>query len=99
MLNAIGAIPTTTPASGKSTASLAAQLSRCETQLSDWVNCPSGRTPAGKAKIAEITGKISDIQQRLKAQDGDGSAGATTGAASMPRSPTTSSGTRIDVYA
>ncbi|MEP6766756.1 MAG: hypothetical protein ABJB66_20745 [Gemmatimonadaceae bacterium] len=37
------------------------ELAKLKSQLSDWVNCPSGKTSAGKAKIAELSGKIAAI--------------------------------------
>lgn len=44
---------------------LQGQLSRCETQLSDWVNCASAKTPEGKAKIEEVSNQIALIKQRI----------------------------------
>jgi len=54
---------------GTSTAALEAQLDKCKIQLADWVSCPSHATVEGKAKITEISNKISAIEQRLKAAD------------------------------
>ena len=42
------------------------ELAKLESQLSDWVNCPSGKTPAGKAHIAQITGQIDAIKVQAK---------------------------------
>ncbi|MBI5922371.1 MAG: hypothetical protein HY847_12090 [Betaproteobacteria bacterium] len=52
---------------GQSTAGLEAQLARYQIQLADWVSCPSCKTPEGKAKIQELSNKVSDTQQRIKA--------------------------------
>ena len=65
----LGAIGTSTLASatgvGKSAAGLDAQLAQYEIKLADWVNCPSCNTAEGKAKIAELSGKVSEIKQRI----------------------------------
>lgn len=65
MLSAIGNAPAAPlPATG-----LEAQLAKLQTQLADWVNCPSCKTPEGKAKIAEINAKIKDVEQRMQAKE------------------------------
>lgn len=53
----------------KPTAGLETQLSQYEVKLADWVNCPSCKTAEGKAKIKEISDKISEIKQRLEVAD------------------------------
>ncbi len=63
MLGAIGSSPGLSGL-GKSSAGLDAQLTKYEIQLADWTNCPSCKTAEGKAKIAEISDKISDLKQR-----------------------------------
>jgi hypothetical protein len=70
MLGAIG-LSTVDGPSGfvKSTAGIEVQLAQYEIQLSDWINCPSCKKPKGKAKIAEISDKISDIKQRVKSAE------------------------------
>ncbi len=45
------------------------ELAKLEVQLSDWVHCPSSKTSAGKAMIAEITDKIDAIKTSIKAAD------------------------------
>lgn len=45
------------------------QLAKCESQLSDWVHCPSGKTPAGRAKIAEISSQIATLKAQIKQAD------------------------------
>jgi hypothetical protein len=47
-------------------ANSSAELAKCESQLSDWVHCPSGKTSEGKAKIAEITARIESIKAQVK---------------------------------
>ena len=70
MLGAIGPTVVASPSAfGKSTAGFEVQLAHYEIQLSDWINCPSCKTPEGKAKIAEISAKISDIRQRMKSAE------------------------------
>ncbi len=45
------------------------QLAKCESQLSDWVHCPSGKTPAGRAKIEEISNQIATLKAQIKEAD------------------------------
>ncbi len=67
------ATTTTALSSGPSPAVLNAQLSKYQSQLADWENCPSCKTPEGKKKIAEINARIKDVEQRLQAS-GQGAA-------------------------
>ena len=55
-------------AGGGSAIALQAQLDRCNKQLSDWVNCASGKTPEGKQIIAALQEKIGNIKQELLQQ-------------------------------
>jgi hypothetical protein len=67
MLNAIVSSTYSTLADvGNSTGSLEAQVDQYKIKLADWANCPSCKTPEGKAKIADISNKIRDIQARIK---------------------------------
>jgi hypothetical protein len=69
MLSAIGSSTYASPAVvGKPAAGLETQLEQYKVKLADWVNC-SSCPPEGKAKIAELTNKISEIKQRLEATD------------------------------
>lgn len=52
--------------SAGSPVTLQAQLDRCTKQLSDWVDCSSGKTPEGKQIIAALQAKISDIKQQIQ---------------------------------
>lgn len=45
---------------------LEAQLSRYQTQLADWCNCPSAKTPAGKDKIQELQNKVDAVNAQLE---------------------------------
>jgi hypothetical protein len=49
-----------------SAAVLQSQLSRYQIQLSDWRHCPSGATPEGKRKIADLEAKATATQTQLK---------------------------------
>lgn len=70
MLNAIGGgIYPAQPTGGDSISVLNAQLARYQIQLADWENCPSCKTPEGKAKIADLADKISNVQRRLKSAE------------------------------
>jgi len=53
---------------GGSSAALQAQLDRCTRQLGDWVNCSSGKTPAGKQIIQALQDKISTIKAEIQSQ-------------------------------
>jgi len=68
---------------GGSAVALQAQLDRCNKQLSDWVNCASGKTPEGKQVVAALQEKISSIKQQIQQQ----SDGANRRDASAPVSP------------
>lgn len=71
MLTPVSAPPgAAAPASGGAagSAALQAQLQKCEAQLSDWVHCASAKTPAGKAKIAELEAQRQLIEQRIQAR-------------------------------
>ncbi|MDB5815910.1 MAG: hypothetical protein JWM03_909 [Rhodocyclales bacterium] len=70
MVAAVGASTTYNPAtSGGSKRGLEAQADTLKKQLGDWVTCPSAKTPAGKAKIADLTNKLDATQARIKALD------------------------------
>jgi hypothetical protein len=45
------------------------QLNRYETQLADWCSCPSGKTPDGEKKIAELQDKAAALRVQLQRLD------------------------------
>ena len=47
-------------------AGLDAALAKSQSQLADWVCCPSATTSAGKAKIAEISERIDTIKAQMQ---------------------------------
>lgn len=103
MLSAIGSSTfPATAASGRSSAGLDAQLARYRTQLADWRGCPSCNTPEGKAKIAEISDKISAIKRLQEAAD-PAARKQGLGTAEPPDSlrsrKNDAIGSRLDVYA
>ena len=70
MLGAIGSGVSSFPAdNGKASATLSSQLAKYQSQLADWSHCRSCKTPEGKAKIKEISDKIDEIKQQMKAAD------------------------------
>ena len=78
---ALGATNSSLPAQpGGSGVALQAQLDRCTRQLSDWVNCASGKTPEGKQIIAALQEKIGSIKQQIQQQSA-GAGSAAKGAA------------------
>ena len=60
---AIGQMPGAS--SGASAGALQAQLQKCQNQLADWVDCPSGKTPQGQAKIQQIQSQTASIKAQL----------------------------------
>jgi len=68
MVSAVGSSPASSaaPSTGASTAGIEAQIVRYKKELSDCVNCPSSKTPEGKATIQAITNKISSAQARIE---------------------------------
>lgn len=91
-------------------ASLEAEITRYQQQLADCVNCPSSKTPQGKANIQEISNKIAADEQQLhqvesRAQPADGPSDAPRGANGYTRSGAPSQaapagrGGRLNVYA
>ena len=70
MVNAIvGSFHPVQAYGGNSSSVLNAQLAKYQVQLADWTNCPSCTTPEGKAKIAEIADKISDIKLSMQSAE------------------------------
>lgn len=67
MVQAVGASATvnqsTDPAAAA--AGLEARLVRYQKQLSECVNCDSSKTASGKAEIESISGKISEVRDRI----------------------------------
>ena len=53
----------------KSRGLLEVQLEKYKVALADWVNCPACNTPEGKAKIAQLSSVIADIETELKTAD------------------------------
>lgn len=77
-------------------AALQAQLQKCEAQLSDWVHCASAKTPAGKAKIAELEAQKQLIVQNIQAREQQAAPPAASAARKMSLSP---AGVFLDVQA
>ena len=66
MVQAVGSAGVATGSDGgASTGVLEAQLNRYQIQLSDWCNCPSGKTPEGKAKIQQIQDQTDAVKAQL----------------------------------
>ncbi len=72
-MSGIGAIGSTVfpgqAGAGKSGAALEAQLAQYQIQLADWVSCPSCNTPEGKAKIQDLSNRVSETQRSIKAAE------------------------------
>lgn len=82
-----------------SPAGLQAQLQRFQQQLSDCVNCASASTPQGKADIAAIAARISQVQKNIAAIDNDaGRNGSQNATVASLGGGVTRAGS-IDVYA
>ena len=66
MVQAVGSsIATSGFGTGASSGVLEAQLKRYQNQLADWCNCPSGKTPAGMAKIQDLQNKADAVKAQL----------------------------------
>ena len=48
---------------------LQTQLSRYQTQLADWCNCPGGKTAEGKKIITDLQQKADAVKMQLKQID------------------------------
>jgi hypothetical protein len=82
---------------------LQSQLSRYEIQLADWCNCPSGKTPAGQQKIAELQAKADAVKAQLDQADAARSqqivAATSAAAESQPVRTDRPAGRFLDVFA
>lgn len=47
-------------------ADLDAEKAKCESQLADWVHCVSASTPEGKAKIEQLSARLSAINAKVE---------------------------------
>ena len=92
MVSSVGAGPSGfIPGAAPTRTSLEGEVATCRKQMADWVTCPSASTPEGKAKIKDISERMSAAQSRLDALPATRSA---------PQVTATSSDTRlVDVYA
>lgn len=77
---------------------LEAQLSRYQTQLADWCNCPSGKTPAGKKKIQELQDKVDAVKAQME-RIAAAKAQRQSTVGQVNRSPITSAGGWVDAFA
>jgi hypothetical protein len=66
MVNAIAGGGSASVAVGLPAGLLAADLSKCQAQLSDWVHCASASTPEGQAKIKQISQQIGAIEAKIR---------------------------------
>ncbi|HTY02222.1 MAG TPA: FlxA-like family protein [Rhodocyclaceae bacterium] len=80
---------------------LEAQLNRFQVQLADWCNCPSGKTPEGKAKIQQIQDKADAVKAQLEriAATKATQSSASNQANVAPSTRTTTTGTFLDTFA
>jgi hypothetical protein len=69
MVTSISAVVSGAAAPASAGSGLDAELAKCQGQLSDWVHCPSGKTPEGKTKIAEIESRLEGIKARIARRD------------------------------
>ena len=45
---------------------LDADLAKAQSELANWVHCPSSKTPEGKAKIEEVSARVDAIKGKMK---------------------------------
>lgn len=100
MVSPLGSIAATpgTPAARPAGGGLDAQLAHYQVLLSDWVHCPFCDTPEGKARIAALTDKVTQIEQQIQARDRTRQAPPAAPGPSAPAGPAGPLGTRLDVY-
>lgn len=72
MPTAIGPSPYLASTGIASPRGLGAQLDQCRKQLADLENCSTGKTPAGQAKIADLSGRISALERRIESSGSSG---------------------------
>jgi hypothetical protein len=70
------------PSKPRRSPSMDAELSTARAKLSDWVTCPSAKTPEGKNEIKKATDKLDVVKAAIKKVD---DAGAPAPAASAAR--------------
>ena len=80
---------------------LEAQLNRYQVQLADWCNCPSGKTPEGKAKIRQLQDQADAVKAQLErvAATKARQSSASDQANVAPSTPATTSATFLDTFA
>jgi hypothetical protein len=82
---------------------LKSQLNRYEIQLADWCHCPSGKTPEGQQKIANLQAKADAIKAQLSVADAARSQQTVAAAAptseSQPGRADAPTGRFLDVFA
>ena len=109
MSMSLQSVGSTIPQAGGSRAGgagiLRTQLDRYESQLADWCNCPSGKTPEGKRIIADLQQKSDGIKAQLKQSDdvrtgGSGPVPAVPDVSALQQgNGTSTAGYRLDVLA
>lgn len=61
------------PPASPAPAATRAQLAQLEKQLSEWIDCASAKTQAGRDKISEISSKIDAIKGAMQQEVAQGS--------------------------
>lgn len=56
--------------------SMDAELSTARAKLSDWVTCPSAKTPEGKDEIRKATEKLDTVKAAIRKADDPANSGA-----------------------
>jgi hypothetical protein len=69
LLGDIAGAVTAAATASQQPSNVSAELAKCERELSDWVHCPSSKTSAGRANIAEITAKLDGLKAQMKRTD------------------------------
>ena len=103
MVSAVTAAPASTDSltATPPPAGLDAALAKSQGQLADWVCCASAKTPAGKAKIAEISDRIDAIKAQMEkaGQAAREAATATATATATAARPGVALGNGLDAFA
>jgi hypothetical protein len=86
MVSAIGlSAPSSPVATVKSVTGLEVQLEQCKQQRTEQESCSSSKTPQGKARLAKLEDKESELKKRLEtAKTEQGNGGSSIAGANTP---------------
>ncbi|MEI7457100.1 MAG: hypothetical protein WCK93_10300 [Nitrosomonadales bacterium] len=105
MIDSIGCSPVAATTKRPSASGLAAQLNRYQRQLDDSVNCSSAKTPEGQETARSLSDKINEVKTKIEKVTStkplvfDVNAPANSDKSAAKTQSTTTSGSRLEVFA